>query len=790
MQQRGGARERLTRTARRLRPLWVGVSALAVVTAGLGPAAAATGEPAAPSGLWVNSEECGPEPLSTTIASADTGSLPLEATFGDPAPTTARFEVLRADGTVALDQDFDLEQDGRVSRVVRLARAGLVEGSTYTFRVRARGADGADGAALQCDFAFDQGPAKPTTVPVLGEPAVYPSDQAGGGVGARGAFVVLPGDDETVAYDYGFTQEYDGFPERTTRIAAAEAGPTVIPFVPAVEGDQYLKVAPVDAAGLQGGRTSRTIRVAAGAPVRPAPAVTVVEPKDSVPGDGRLPLELTVSSAVAWDLSRLDGEFVLRYRGVELARVPAAAATERVMVDEAALGTGFRDLQVEYRQFAGATPVVSTARVCGGSCSFGGGKVSVGSDTGKVSVTTDLTARVSAFSPAPASYTYQWLRDGKAIKGATTKDYLGVPTDQGHRLSVKVTAHGPRMEPRSVTSSPVLVGDRDEIHAVYGVRSIGNRWVKYLDFREFRDGATAGVVGGGRSVELLAASFYSRAYDIALSPSDDVPLWFDMTGYVQGRGWTDLKRRDSMDYVGSIGEKRRLEAIRIDTAGPVSPYYDVFYRVYVPGRGWLGWATNGGTSGTIGYGSRIEGVQIKVLPHGKTPTASGTGNAPSYSRSTQKQVHVEAFMDPGKVWRVPMGGGSTAGRADSVSAPQRLNALRVDLDGRYSGSVQVSAKVKGDGWRAYVGDDRTAGSTGYGLPTSAYRMRLTGSMADHYRLYYRTYVQGVGWLGWAHDGAASGTSSYTPRPTAVQVLLVPKGEAAPRSGYGRAAYRS
>ncbi|MFE5293877.1 hypothetical protein ACFQ8T_17000 [Isoptericola sp. NPDC056618] len=136
------------------------------------------------------------------------------------------------------------------------------------------------------------------------------------------------------------------------------------------------------------------------------------------------------------------------------------------------------------------------------------------------------------------------------------------------------------------------------------------------------------------------------------------------------------------------------------------------------------------------------------------------------------------------------GRGLDGGTRREHQRPQRLNAVRVDLDGRYSGSVQVSAKVKGDGWRAYVGNDRTAGSTGLGLPTSAYRMRLTGTMADHYRLYYRTYVQGIGWLGWAHDGAASGTSSYTARPTAVQVLLVPKGEAAPRSGYGRAAYRS
>lgn len=138
-------------------------------------------------------------------------------------------------------------------------------------------------------------------------------------------------------------------------------------------------------------------------------------------------------------------------------------------------------------------------------------------------------------------------------------------------------------------------------------------------------------------------------------------------------------------------------------------------------------------------------------------------------------------------WKSRVHGGSTAGLTDTS---QRLNAVRVDVDGlRYSGGVQVSAKVEGDGWRPYVSDTKVAGTYDRTDRTSAYRMRLTGEMAKQYDIYYRVHVAGTGWLGWAKNGAGAGTESYGYRNTAVQVVLVKKGERSLMSGYGRAAYK-
>ena len=188
----------------------------------------------------------------------------------------------------------------------------------------------------------------------------------------------------------------------------------------------------------------------------------------------------------------------------------------------------------------------------------------------------------------------------------------------------------------------------------------------------------------------------------------------------------------------------------------------------------------------MGFGYRIEAVQIRVVPKGKT-LESGSGNAAYHYAPMQRQVHVRSYLRTSNVWRAPVIGGSTAGL---TSTSQRLNALRVDVDGtQYSGGVQVAAKVEGDGWRGYVANDRVAGTYHSTHRTSAYKMRLTGQMATQYDVYYRTYVAGTGWLGWAKNGGGAGTESYTKRVTAVQVLLAKKGDPAPPNAHGRAAYK-
>ena len=55
-------------------------------------------------------------------------------------------------------------------------------------------------------------------------------------------------------------------------------------------------------------------------------------------------------------------------------------------------------------------------------------------------------------------------------------------------------------------------------------------------------------------------------------------------------------------------------------------------------------------------------------------------------------------------------------------------------------------------------------------------MRLSGAAADGYSVWYRVHSQTHGWLGWAYDGAAAGTTGLSKRAEAIDVQILPRGQ--------------
>ncbi|WP_062464284.1 CAP domain-containing protein [Demequina soli] len=72
---------------------------------------------------------------------------------------------------------------------------------------------------------------------------------------------------------------------------------------------------------------------------------------------------------------------------------------------------------------------------------------------GKVTVGSVLTANPGSWSPTPSYVSYQWLRDGSPIKGATGKRYTVTRTDRGHTLKVVATAKRSGYPNKSRTSA-------------------------------------------------------------------------------------------------------------------------------------------------------------------------------------------------------------------------------------------------------------------------------------------------------------------------------------------------
>lgn len=69
--------------------------------------------------------------------------------------------------------------------------------------------------------------------------------------------------------------------------------------------------------------------------------------------------------------------------------------------------------------------------------------------------------------------------------------------------------------------------------------------------------------------------------------------------HVQDEGWQPKWKSDGQ-ISGTVGIGKRLEAIQIKLNGNVSKKYNVYYRVHVQDYGWLDWAKNGESAGTIG----------------------------------------------------------------------------------------------------------------------------------------------------------------------------------------------
>jgi hypothetical protein len=83
--------------------------------------------------------------------------------------------------------------------------------------------------------------------------------------------------------------------------------------------------------------------------------------------------------------------------------------------------------------------------------------VSAPTVSGALAVGSTLAAGTGAWTPTPDSFTYQWLRDGVAIAGATQATYSVTTADGGHVVSVAVTAHKEGYAPTSVTAAGVII---------------------------------------------------------------------------------------------------------------------------------------------------------------------------------------------------------------------------------------------------------------------------------------------------------------------------------------------
>lgn len=134
-------------------------------------------------------------------------------------------------------------------------------------------------------------------------------------------------------------------------------------------------------------------------------------------------------------------------------------------------------------------------------------------------------------------------------------------------------------------------------------------------------------------------------------------------------------------------------------------------------------------------------------------------------------------------WMSSKRDGSTAG---TTGQSKSVEDLKVSiLNPVEDGSVQINANVSGIGWQGWDTPSASeGGTTGQGRAVEAVRLRLTGSLAKGYDVYYRVHASNIGWMAWAKDGEEAGTTGMSCSLEAIQIKLIKKGTSHPdTSGY-------
>ena len=285
-----------------------------------------------------------------------------------------------------------------------------------------------------------------------------------------------------------------------------------------------------------------------------------------------------------------------------------------------------------------------------------------------------------------------------------------------------------------------------------------------------RDGSTAGTTGQSKAVEALKVRI--------LNPVEDGSVQID--AHVSGIGWQGWDTPSASEG-GTTGQGRAVEAVRLRLTGSLAKDYDVYYRVHASNVGWMAWAKDGEEAGTTGFGRSVEAVQVRLVKKGDAaPSSDGANVDYAFKKKPMSLAYRAHVSNVG--WQGAVADGATAGTTGRGLA---LEDLKVSIDSSdYSdgSAVQIDAHVSGIGWQGWDTPSASeGGTTGQGRAVEAVRLRLTGSLAKDYDVYYRVHASNVGWMAWAKDGEEAGTTGFGRSVEAVQVRLVKKGDAAPSS---------
>lgn len=141
--------------------------------------------------------------------------------------------------------------------------------------------------------------------------------------------------------------------------------------------------------------------------------------------------------------------------------------------------------------------------------------------------------------------------------------------------------------------------DKMETETSYYSKRIGySSHVSNIGWMDYKnDGKTSGKIGN--NMEAIKINLENNKYQGNI----------EYKSLINGFGWEENYKRNG-EISGTIGRSKPITAIQIKLSGEISEYYDVYYRVYIQNKGWLGWTKNGEMTGSNGFNYALEATEI------------------------------------------------------------------------------------------------------------------------------------------------------------------------------------
>jgi uncharacterized protein YjdB len=274
-------------------------------------------------------------------------------------------------------------------------------------------------------------------------------------------------------------------------------------------------------------------------------------------------------------------------------------------------------------------------------------------------------------------------------------------------------------------------------------------------------------------VTLGSADSSSQLVSFALSISDKLASGsISYMAYQSFGGWQSDWTAEGKQLAATNGGNA-IQAVKMQLSDDLAGKYDLWYRAELADGTWTGWAANGDAAGYAGSGA-LKAVQVTLVDKG-TVAPGDTDNA--YNEATYDEPMLSYQAHCSSVgWQAAVSSGEQAG---TTGKSLGLEALRVQVLGADSGSVQISGHISNVGWQDYVDGASYAGTVGKSTSIQAVKLRLTDELADSYDIYYRVHAANVGWLGWAKNDEIAGTTGFNNAIEAIEIRLVKHGDDAP-----------